>query len=361
MSTHIARGATSSKTNPLLDIWTLNSSFELADADQILFQIFDISDATKLATPEQVFPVVVDDTEEVDLGGDGKVSTGRAVADWSPGDTEPLGRHRIIWFVTQEPGGDEVQYIEEFDVLAASTVVRGPMYALLSDLRNEGINSTTLADARALYLIGLASRQVERYTHRFFEPMAREFSYDGSAGQTLFFELPIILLSEVSIDGQGVDASSYQVYNRHLRQSLTNPDDRDNPRITFSRQTRLLTQTSWDDRPFVNKQVWWPGAQNVTVSGLFGYTDPDPTCQVGVTPEDIKRVTIMLVQRQLALAGSGDLSDVSVGPITSIRTRDQSVTYGAKAGVSGAGGFTGDTAIDDILALYSAPPFVGAP
>lgn len=373
MSTSIARGAVSSCSNPLLDLWTLDSTFALADAFSVKFQVFDISDDTKFATPVQVFPISVGTKQTVDLtltcptSGAGKISTGRAVATWTVGGSEPLGRHRIVWFVQQTSTSAEVQYTEDFDVLVAGLSMKGASYALLSDLRAEGITSTTLSDIRGLSLIRVASTLVERYTRRFFEPRFRTVTIDGSAGPTLFLQDPVIVLSSAAIDDQTVDSSdSYQVFNRHITEGLTNPDDRDNPRVTFVRIVRNLQRLNVYDRPWNNKALWWPGARNVSLTGLFGYTDPDDSCQVGVTPELVKRVTMMIVVRELGLlSNTDDRFDAQNNYRTKdMRTRDQSISFGPVGSSTATmvrGEFTGDPSIDSILEMYIAPPFIGSP
>jgi hypothetical protein len=134
--------------------------------------------------------------------------------------------------------------------------------------------------------------------------------------------------------------------------------------VTFDQLTRVNylfdSNATWQSR-----QVFWPGPRNVQLSGLWGYTDPDADCQVGVTPDMIRRATMMLVAREMVgigdVAGRADAQNAY--RISDQRTRDQSVTYGPGrsdlAASGGAGEFTGDPAIDDLIAQFVAPPFIG--
>jgi hypothetical protein len=360
MARALARGVASSPTNPVLDVWTLVGG-ALTDVFALAFQVFDLS----TGTPVQVFPATLGNQQVVNVAGAEHLQKGHYVATWTPGNAEPLGLHRVIWFVTPTNGGAVQQYMTDFDVLAAGLSMRGPAYALLSDLRTEGFTPSMLSDARAIALIISMSRLIERWTKRFFEPRYRSITLDGAAGPSMHINDPLIAVDSVTIDGTLVDLSSVKVFNRHISEGLTSPDDRDNPKIVFNRVTRTLVQVDSYDRPFLNRELYWPGPRNVAISALFGYTDPDADVQAGVTPDLIKRVTMLLVSREsIPIAdGEGRADAQNAYRVKSIRTRDQSIDYGPDRGdlvTSGRMEFTGDPAIDDIIAQFVAPPVIGS-
>lgn len=58
----------------------------------------------------------------------------------------------------------------EFDVLAAGAGSYRSGYALVSDLRAEGVTEADSTDVRLARLLHLVSQYVDRMTGRFFEP-----------------------------------------------------------------------------------------------------------------------------------------------------------------------------------------------
>src|SRR6185503_259475 len=169
----IARGQSSDGANPVLELFTPSRGV-LVDAAAVSFQIFDVSDDAKRASPVQVFPVAPDTRAAVNLAepwptGD-KLSTGHVVARWTPGPDEALGAHEIRWLVQGVAGAAEQTVTADFDVLAAGAGSHRTNYALVSDLRAEGVTVTEATDARLARLIRLASQYVDRMTGRFFDP-----------------------------------------------------------------------------------------------------------------------------------------------------------------------------------------------
>jgi hypothetical protein len=111
----------------------------------------------------------------------------------------------------------------------------------------------------------------------------------------------------------------------------------------------------------------WPtGRQNIQITGVFGFTDPDGTLS-GKTPDLIQHATNLLVIRELPpLADTDSRDDIRFRfAITNQRTRDQSISYSPSAGggpfsASGSGRMTGDAEIDVILERYTRPTKMGA-
>jgi hypothetical protein len=352
----LARNQASSCANPTLDLFTQVNGV-LVDVAALEFQIFDVSDPGKQQSPVQVHPATVGARAPVDVAtlcpGGGKLSTGHFVARWTPPVNEAIGTHEIRWFFRLTPSSPEQAFREEFEVLVEVAGFSGTGYAFVSDLRAEGISVAQASDARLQSLIALASRYIERMTGRFFEPRPQTLSLDGSGGRALLIGQPIIGVDAVAVDSSpfspadlDVDASLFRVYNRHLTQGLLLPDDRDNPKI------ELFAADA------VGNLTWPKGSQNVRVSGVFGYTEPDGSPS-GRTPELIRHATKLLVMRELPLLGDVDQREDAQRRfrITSERTRDQSYTLEA---LRLHGSFTGDPEIDNVLAAYQRPPDLGA-
>lgn len=369
MANALARGVASSCRNPVLSLWTVVDG-AVSDVEGLEFQVFDISTEAARATPVQVYPATSGDRATVDVGvtcpdpGAGRVRQGHYVAAWTPGGAEPLGRHRIVWYVQATAESEEQTFEEEFDVLAAGLTLRQPAYVLLSDLRDEGLSASAISDRRALEAITRWSRQIELWLRRSFIPRFGTYSLDGGGNPTQLLDTPVIFITgaRYSDESDAVDADSYAVFNRHITQGLEYPDDRNVPRFTFKAAADWLIYQSG-----VYVSVWRRGVQNLRLSGVFGYTDFDPRSPVGVTPDLIRTATIMLVVRNyLPLADvEGRLEQQNAWRVNDIRTRDQSISYGPRAGASsgtGTGGvvFSGDPDIDALLENFVAPPFVGA-
>ncbi len=106
------------------------------------------------------------------------------------------------------------------------------------------------------------------------------------------------------------------------------------------------------------RDLYFPaGVQNVTVRGVWGYTDFDGS-PLGKTPDLIAHASKLLTMRELpGMANIAERDDArNRHRITSERTRDQSYTRSADPETP----FTGDRAIDDILLLYRAPLRLGS-
>lgn len=358
----LARGQASNCANPVLDLFTQVNGI-LVDVAVLEFQVFDVSDPGKQLAPVQVYPAALGLRAPVDVSllcpaGD-KLSTGHFVARWTPPVNEAIGTHEIRWFFRLTPTSPEQMFREEFEVLVEVAGFSGTGYAFVSDLRAEGVAATDASDARLQQLIALASRYIERVTGRFFEPRVQTLTLDGAGGRTLPLGHPIVGVESVIIDASPfssgdlpVDPSVYRVYNRHLTQGLFLPDDRDNPKL------ELLYGEGPAGALGLGSFIWPRGQQNVTVRGVFGYTEPDGS-PTGKTPELIRHATKLLVMRELPLLGSADQREDAQRRyrLTSERTRDQSYTLEA---LQLHGAFTGDPEIDNVLVAFVRPPDFGA-
>ena len=370
----IAPGAVSSATNPILDFWAQRA---ITDGDftwwapaapfLLAFQIWDVRNVDE---PAQIFPDSVGGKQIVTLAT-AKVGgiDGHYAAPWTCDRTAAQkGRYQIRWFFTPASGAPEQVSLRDFDVLpaAAGVAEAGTGYALVSDLRDECVHANTASDARLLRQLALASRFVDRITGRGFSPVYKAVQVDGGRGSALMFGEPLIALvgATYGTDSVDIDRQSFRVYNRHLVQNLSDPDDRDDPRIVFGGcgtwapyGGAVVPLQRYGDTVVGGPWSFGPGgSQRVTVRGLWGYTEYDGS-PVGRTPLLISQAVKLIAMREIPLLGSTEREDARMrARLTSERTRDQSYTIAQAIETA----FTGDREIDDILMTYRRPPRLGS-
>lgn len=230
----------------------------------------------------------------------------------------------------------------------------------VQDIRDEGVTVRLADDDKVSGLIDLAAEYIENFTGRWFEPRTRTFKLDGRGHAALFLHHPIISITSVTIEltpgtvnPLDVDLTDLSIYNRHVREGLTDPDDRDHPKIEFFRSHEDIVRAS----PGSAFLVFPEGRQNVTVEGVFGYTDYDPSNPQGKTPPLIAEVAKRMVIRLLPLKVRQSLH--GSGSIWKMVTRDQRIEFGEPTRLAIQGAFTGDPEIDQILARYRRPPHIG--
>lgn len=377
MATALARDQASDCSNPVLVHLSTERGF-LRDPAQLEFQIFDISTPAKRLAPVQVFPGAgrqLVDLTDCDSGGE-KLSLGRFVAEYTVDSAEPLGDHKIIWYEVPEAGAAEVVYEQEFSVLPVDEVALPGMYCTITDLREEGLpNCDEYATKRLLKAIIRSSKFIERVTGRFFEPRYIEQRLNGRGSPYQFFGDPVIAVESVEVNTFPFDPEpdfifsneSIRVYNRHIANGLTNPDDRDNPKVEIFRGPRhFVTEDAGMSTRFSTEftDLQFPqGQQNVVIKGVFGYTDPDGST-TGEVPDEIRLVCALLTLRNTRFLTDEDREfDNAAFRITQERTRQQSISFGSPGGRAQSmiyGFFTGDPEIDHILAAYMRPPALGA-
>lgn len=353
---HLARGAVSSAANPLLDIWVSGIAL-LADPDagSLAFTVNDISTEEK-----EMVPVVTIATTLVDLVVD-RLGTdvGHFAAAFTVPSAEPEGLHEIVWTWTLLTV--PYTYVQRFDVLPG--VPRGygtGGYGLVSDFRAEGLSVASATTLRLLKLIIEQSAYIDEVLGQFFEPRFLDMNIDGTNSRKLIVGAPIIALLGFKMLTETITldplARELVVYNRHLR-GMLEPDDRRAPRIEVPENFPFF------DTLYGTTQVgtltpslygFPKTSQNVKVIGLFGYTDPDGT-NLGRTPFGIRKALMLLVRRNLpTLACDTDGFDIRMANrVTSMTTRDQSISFAAPG--LGAGVFTGDQEIDNLLSRYKRP------
>jgi len=353
----VAPGSTIGANSPVLITWIVDAFGRLCAPDSLAWTIYDVSTDEKDMSPVQVA------TDTVDLEAD-RVSEGCYAVAWTvPSGT---GRRRITWSATvtgiDQEGNEATKthtWSRDFDVLTGAS--HQPGYCLVSDMRAEGVAEARVSDAWLVKRIWDASNYIDRVTGRWFGPRACEWKIDGNWKPELRIEAPIIGIETMRVFGDGVVGDDlFKVYNRHLS-GLLAPDDRNAPKVEFfvsvaglQGPIQPLAYPYPISSAWMQARVWPKGTQNVTVSGVFGYTDPDGSPE-GCTPSEIVRVCKLLVMRNLPKMGRAQdrLEALNAHRVTSERTREQSYTMAAER--MGTGAFTSDLEIDSVLEMYMRP------
>ena len=319
----------------------------LADVAELSFEIFDRSTDQKKISPVSIFgPEVVDlNAHRLSLGRYAAVYTAPSVT----------GIHRIRWTWKAEASGPSFVADQDFEVLGG-VVSSDPMYAFVSDLREEGVSGDAASDVRIQTALLFASRMIDRITGRFFSPRYSTYRFDGRHGRKLTMWDPIIALEELLIEteliepiGTIISLNDVRVYNRHVSQNMTNPDDRNSPKIEFVELEGL---------PEAKGLRFPSGVQNISVKGIFGYTDYDGS-SVGKTPDLLRHAAKLITIREIPeLTESGCRAEARDGwRVTEERTRDQTVKF---KDPNKWGQWIGDPEIDQILVMFMRPPDLGA-
>lgn len=328
----------------------------LTDLQSASFRILDAAGA-------QVYPAG-SNPQALDLVTS-RVGLGRYAASWTPG-AATVGQYVVRWAFVRSIGAAEETFDDGFELVAVP--YSGPYYTTVADLRSEGLTTQMAADAKAQRLIVIASRYVEMFTGRFFYSRYKTVDVDGSGGRAVQMAEPVIAVERVAMNFVSdftqqdlvIPNDTLRIYNRHLSQELTEPDDRDNPKLEFVHGQDLggTNYDGADSTGYVLRQLLFPyGRQNVRVTGLFGYTEFNGST-TGQTPDMIRECTKLLVFRNLGAMVTNARRDRQLsGRILTEATRDQNYTAALDWR---KGAFTSDPEIDQILATFSRPPYFGA-
>jgi hypothetical protein len=230
-------------------------------------------------------------------------------------------------------------------------------YCTIQDIRDEGVTVAAASDARVTHAIAVASKLVDMFTGRWFDPRSLDFTLDGTGKRSIHLDQPIIEVTELYVDDSAYDlVDDVAVYNRHITENLLEPDDRNNPRLELV----YPVESSVYHRA-AGLRVFPAGQRNVRVVGTFGYTDFDGT-GTGKTPDLISHACKLITLRELAPKGAPSVGVPAseLWRVTEMKTRDQTIKFsGPNArtlGKAGVGLFTGDPEIDQILLRYRREP-----
>lgn len=330
----IGRGQTSDASAPILDIY-LSIGGTLVDPVALDFKIEDISTDDARETPVQVFPVA--GFEAVDLVAD-RLSLGRFVAEWAVPEDAALGTHRITWRATLAVGEDPAEWSEDFEVVQlASQAIAGPAgYTTIARMRAEGLPAGRADDDRVAELIDEMSWQIDTLCGWWFEPRDRVLQLDGTGTRAMWLPAPIIRLDEVLVGTSRLDVST----DAFVYGGCPTGPQKPVPRL--------------DRAP--RGSIWPKGQRNVTIRGVFGYTEENGTA-FGRTPYAIRRACEMMVLRG-ARPLDADADERWRGRIVEQRTNRQVIKLSAVDPTSAAVAWDDDPEISRLIARYRRPPAV---
>lgn len=349
----IPRGGASGLDDPVLFHVAQNDKGLMVDPFSLSYAIFDVSTSARRIAPLQVFPL--SGFQPVDLAdapaGD-RLGKGRFLLRFAASGSAALGLYEVRTLERLTAASPEVARRGTFHVTLAPV---GPGYCTVDDLRAEGVGPEVADDLRLLEAIETAGRQIEAWTGNVFEPRYMELALAGRGSFVLLLDLPIVAIESVKIQNDFVpfdlapDETVVTVFNRHLRQRLLAPDDRQNPKIELGSRFGPYSRV-YESGPRTNDGSIFPrGRQNVLVRGVFGYTEPDGS-STGRTPAEIRRCAMRLALREVPALTSGDAEDAAQrGRIRSESTDGQSYSIGELAGYEV---ITGDSEIDRVLVHY---------
>jgi hypothetical protein len=355
----VVKAAGATIANGVLSFWYQGADGTLADVAAVSMQIL-AEDGTTSVLAKTALNVT-------DAPGSNRKGTGHYAGVWDS-SAATAGMFVVRWFYKAESTDAEQSFDLPFELVAAAYPF-GPHYCTIKSLRDEGLpgpsGSGAISDVQAQAAIVSASRYIEHFTGRSFEAIYKTVSVDGTGARALLFDEPICAFEVANIkDPLGAVAlvdDTLRVYNRHLTDNLRSPDDRDSPKLEYIHGSDLggVNEYRGGPRSYLRELTWPRGRQNVDVTGLFGYTEPDGSF-IGGTPALIQEAT-----RKLVFRNRGPLINRGGSPTTAIimeATRDQQVQY-AQPGAGGdnrARAFTGDPEIDMILVGFQRGPYFGA-
>ena len=239
-------------------------------------------------------------------------------------------------------------------------------YTTIAALRDAGVTTAQASDARLTSVIALASTMIDRFTGRTFGATTKTIRLDGTGARALLLNEVIVSIDEIRfLDSDDeismhLDLASVRIYNRHLTENLTDPDDRDSPRLEWAQVHRY--REFENQAHYENVGAWPRGRKNIELVGQFGYTDYDGTA-TGRVPLLIEHACNLIVIREMApITDPNAGASMSMARVRREKTRDQEVEYESAAAFGrsglGVGRFTGDPRIDSILENFIRPPLL---
>lgn len=365
----LARGEESDATNPVLQLFTRQGEL-LTDPISGSFKIEGVPNPDVSPTP--VVGTTALDLTDVGSGGH-KLSLGRFLIPTGSTASFAFGTHRVVYSYVMEVDGRTYVQVIEFEILDPAEFPTGHLYTGLCSTRSlyrDGFFLFAgLAPTKLHRHITRESARIEGLVERFFEPRFLLLKLNGQERPIFLIDEAIVAIEKIEAISRSpnsasastslFDTASYRVFNRH-NNGLLNPDDRYNPRISLVETRRIAGVTAIDG------DFNWPfGKQNIQITGVFGFTDPDAQPDevlIGHTPEDFVQIVGALVTRYLENPDLSSLATWKPGLVRGYRTRDQQVSfYGASGNVSYSGGLTGDERIDSMLQRFIKPARLSYP
>lgn len=358
----LTKGEQSITLNPVLQVFTRSGEL-LVDPISGTFTIEDITDPCS-------DPVIKAGPTPLDLNdapAGHKLGTGRFYIPTGTTTSWSYGTHRVVFNYVMVAAGRTYQQIVHFEVLHPTQYPTGQAYigyAATSDLYRDGFYvKTAMGPEKLQPHIHRISSFLEAVTDRFFGPRYLALKLNSDGKDILYIDEAIVAVEKVEAvarnatgadDTSLLDPEGYRVFNRHL-DGLLNPDDRSNP---------LLSRVA-DESLLLGGFRWPYGNQNLLVTGVFGFMDPEPQSDrvlIGRTPADFVQIIGALTRRYFLDPTLSSKNIWQPGRVKKYKTRDQMLElYGASGNVNYTGGLTGDEMIDQMLQRFIKPARLSYP
>ena len=349
----IVQGDSSSTSNPLLPFFYQEDGF-LEDVAYLRVRVYGVGSGVAIVDD-------ILDLSEAPVGA--KISTGYYAADVNPTTLSMApGAYEIVWdyqSILTEPVKTTSYF---FEVLSSSYFRSSQAFVGYVSSSEDAFSLWDLHERQKA--INRASKDVERYTGRFFFPkFMKQRTTIPKESVKIWLDEPVIGINKIMVVGgypivgiiseTEIGLGGIRVYNRHL-DYLLSPDDRDNPKIEY-----IPIESS--ELAEFGMAKFAKGSQNVMIYGAFGYTDPDGS-PFGETPKALTDVVINLAHRILVDPLGQDPLVQSPGRVEMAKTRDQQIKFASQktgAATSNVQDMTGDPRLDGILVQYCRPWHVG--
>ena len=360
----LARGEQSTVVNPVLQLFCRQGEF-LADPVEASYTIEDVRNPAN--TPVVKVASTPIDLDDAPTGN--KLGTGRFYIPTGVTSSWGHGTHRAVCRYKMEVAEREYVQIIEFEVLNPTIYPTGQDYVGYAATKDLYLNNFFTFDAAAPDTLHRYINQVavnlEDILQRFFEPRFIDLRINGDGRHILYMDEAIIaadVVSQVEVNSDGTetltpyDHPSFKVMNRHL-DGLLNPDDRHNPYLHSIASLQNSISTS---------SFLWPGGErNISVSGVFGFTDPSPRPDqvlIGYTPLELSQVTGILLSRYVSDPTMESPGTWRPGTVKKYKTRDQMIEFfGANGSVDVSRGILGDPMLSTMVERFVKPARLSYP
>lgn len=263
----------------------------------------------------------------------------------------------IKWFYTSSDGDSELEWPLSFGVVSAGLAMPYWSYINPQRLRDEGLTSAKMSDARLIQMIKTCQQYIERRCRQPFRPIRYTQKMGGVTGHTLFFSIPIVGIESVSLYTSVIDQGTFAVF--FIPTHNTDPgwlpeDNRANPKIRLAEEPGLFsggtTLQRYGSVPL--------GAKNITVKGVWGCLEPD-----GSTPDAIQTAMLYMIMANANKLPAGEATTSASGVIIRERTDRHEVEFAAPAAgsVMTAAPFVKSTEAEELLRIWRGPILIDAP
>lgn len=345
-STFLLQGQENTKF--LLSFFHVDEDGFLVDAAVVEFRIVDSASSEVVAWTSVA-------------SGDGKFDTGSYYAHdgsspISIGGAAAPGTWRIYWRWKAEATDDYSTWSMPFEVVSSSFPVSFSYRTVISptQVRDEGVSTSTLSDARLAMLLDRVQTFLEARTEVYFRPIPLTLSVNGLHSEAMFFGVPIVGVEWVKANGSTTQLSSTSFAVNNARADLEHrfqpaPDPRRNPYIRFRADTSIYSSIGGLNR---SNPRFTAGAKLQKIKGVFGFLESD-----GLVPPLITYAALKLIYANTTALTTS--STTTAGPIVSETVDRHTVSYATTTASTGTVALASSPEVEEIIAMYRRPITLG--